>query len=67
MDSEYFKKVKATQDDSGHWYLIPNDLYDNFCKDMQNEQMADNGTFDNVYGRYRTGGDLNSDQLYIRE
>ena len=40
------KKVKATQDDSGHWYVIPEELYDQFEKDNQNESMADSGEFD---------------------
>jgi hypothetical protein len=58
------KKVKATQDDSGHWYVIPEELYDQFEKDNQNESMADSGEFDDLYGQYRTGGDLNNVQLY---
>ena len=33
------QKVKATRDDSGHWYIIPNELYDEFCLDEQNEEM----------------------------
>lgn len=59
------KKVKAVQDDSCHWYLIPNDLLEEFDKDNQNESMADSGEFDTKYGQYRTGGSLNNVQLYI--
>ena len=58
------QKVKAVQDDSGHWYVIPDELYDEFIKDLENEQMADSGEFDEIYGMYRTGGDLNLVQLY---
>lgn len=58
------KKVKATKDESGHWYVIPNDLYDEFDEDGQNEDFVDSGEFDNKYGNYRTGGDLNNIQLY---
>jgi hypothetical protein len=58
------KKVKAVKDDSGHWYVIPNDLYEEFIKDEQNEDMVDNGKFDEKYGKYMTGGDLNLIQLY---
>ena len=56
--------VKAVKDDSGHWYVIPNDLYDQFNRDCENEDMADSGEFDDAYGQYRTGGDLNLVQLY---
>jgi len=58
------KKVKAVKDDSGHWYVIPNDLYEEFIKDEQNEDMIDSGKFDEKYGKYMTGGDLNLIQLY---
>ena len=58
------KKVKAVKDDSSHWFIIPNELYENFLKDLDNEDMVDNGEFDNKYGKYRTGGDLNLIQLY---
>ncbi len=61
------KKVKAVKDDSSHWFIIPNDLYENFLKDIDNEDMIDNGEFDNKYGKYRTGGDLNLIQLYIED
>ena len=59
------KKVKATQDDCGHWYIIPNDLYDQFNEDLENEEMCDSGEFDEKYGEFMTGGDLNLVQLYI--
>lgn len=58
------EKVKAVQDDSCHWYVIPNSLADEFDKDNQNEDMADSGEFDSKYGKYRTGGDINLVQLY---
>ncbi len=59
------KKVKAVKDDSGHWYVIPNNLYEEFIKDEQNEDMIDSGKFDEKYGKYMTGGDLNLIQLYV--
>jgi len=58
-------KVKAVTDDSGHWYLIPNELEDDFDRDLQDEEMVDSGAFDDKYGQYATGGDLNLTQLYI--
>lgn len=58
------RKVKAWTDDSGHWYIIPNDIEDDFINDLADEEMVDSGQFDNKYGQYRTGGDLNNIQLY---
>lgn len=57
-------KVKATKDDSGHWYVIPNELQERFNLDSENEEFCDNGEFDKKYGQYRTGGSLNLIQLY---
>lgn len=62
-----FKKITATQDDSGHWYLIPIELKDEFILDSENEEMADNGEFGAKYGQYMTGGDLNLAQLYVED
>ena len=56
--------VKAVKDDSGHWYIIPNDLYDRFIRDCEDQNMIDTGEFDDAYGQYRTGGDLNLVQLF---
>ena len=57
------QKVKAIKDESGHWYVIPNDMLDEFRKDEEYLDH-DRGEFDNKYGKYRTGGDLNLIQLY---
>ena len=57
-------KVKATQDENGHWYVLPNEVVDDFDKDGQNEDFVDSGDFDNKYNKYRNGGDLNNIQLY---
>lgn len=59
------EKVKALRDDSGHWYLIPNELEESFNTDSENIKFCDSGGFDDKYGKYRTGGDLNLVQLYI--
>ncbi len=56
--------VKVLQDDSFHWYIIPNELAEQFYKDNENEGMADSGEFDEKYGKYRTGGSPNLIQLY---
>lgn len=62
--SATLQQVKVVQDDSGHWYVIPNDLVKDFYKDGEDEDFVDYGHFDNKYGKYRTGGDLNLVQLY---
>lgn len=59
------KKVKVIKDDSGHWYIIPNEIAIDFYKDEEDEDFVDSGGFDNKYGQYRTGGSLNLVQLYI--
>ena len=58
------QKVRATQDDSGHWYVIPERISDIFHRDLENEDFVDSGEFDVRYGHYRTNGDLNNIQLY---
>jgi len=60
------KKAKAVTDDSGHWYIIPNERLEEFCSDEQNEDMTDSGEFDGKWGEYRTGGDLNLVQLWAK-
>lgn len=71
MNSELFtklQKVHVTQDESGHWYVIPVDLKEEFL-DRLNVLMEENDPdleqgFDEKFGKYRTGGDLNLVQLY---
>lgn len=63
-------KVHAVQDDSGHWYVIPDDKKDEYTRRMN--EMYEDGfqnydliqAFDNDFGKYQTGGDLNNTQLY---
>lgn len=58
------EKVKVIKDESGHWYVIPNNLVNEFRRDEQDEDFVDSGKFDEKYGKYMTGGDLNLIQLY---
>lgn len=58
------KKIKAIKDESGHWHVLPNELLEDFRKDEQDEDFVDSGKFDEKYGSYMTGGDLNLIQLY---
>lgn len=64
MNNKTMQKVKAVQDESCHWYVIPNSRLDEFYWDSEDEHMADSGEFDHKWGKYRTGGDLNLVQLY---
>lgn len=66
--------VKAVQDESSHWYLIPNDElreFDNlsgyiFDLDEDSDEYYDKiEEFEKMFSKYRTGGDLNNIQLYI--
>lgn len=58
------QKVKAVKDDCGHWYVIPEELFEQFRWDDNNDEMSYSGLFDDKYGQYRTGGDLNLVQLF---
>jgi len=58
------RKVKAVQDESCHWYVLPNELVDEFYKDEENESFVDSGGFAEKYDEYMTGGCLNIIQLY---
>ena len=54
-------KVKAVQDMSFHWYVIPEELYDDFLNISADDESE---FFEEVYRKYRTGWDLNNIQLY---
>ena len=58
------QKVIATQDESGHWYVIPQGVIGEYYRDEENDDMIDSGAFDDKWSKYRTGGDLNLIQLY---
>ena len=64
-------KVRATQDDSGHWYVIPEELSEEFYKLLEKvysddypHRYDDEEKFESKFSGYRTGGDLNNIQLY---
>lgn len=64
-------EVVAIQDESGHWYLIPNEFVDEFRKlDAVPEHAPDYedacDKINDKFGEFRTGGDLNNTQLYIK-
>ena len=69
-----YKQVKAIEHD-GDWYLIPVENFTTFladCSTLESEEeytdlyydLCEN--FDNNYGGFKTGGDLNLVDLYIK-
>lgn len=57
-------KVKIANDGDGHWYVLPEYLYDDFNRDLEDHDMTESGEFSTKYGKYATGGDINLVQLY---
>ncbi|NET30693.1 MAG: hypothetical protein F6K19_01650 [Cyanothece sp. SIO1E1] len=55
-------KVVATKDESGHWYVIPKELDEEFEELAFDEEKEDE--FIDKFSKYSTGGDLNLVQLY---
>ena len=51
----------------GDWYVIPNELHEQFCEDAEDEELIESGEFSNKYSEYATGGDLNLIQLYVKK
>lgn len=58
--------VKAIELD-GDWFIIPNELYEEFNEDSWNEDLIESGGFDDKWWKYKTGGDLNLVQLYVKD
>lgn len=55
-------KVTATQDNDGHWYVIPSHMSELF--DELNEDESKEDDFCDKFDMYATGGCLNNIQLY---
>jgi hypothetical protein len=59
------QKVEALQDGDGHWYVIPQELANQFhSMERDAEETDDYEGFEDTFGEYRTGGDLNLVQLW---
>lgn len=58
------QRVYATEDDDGHWYVIPFEMKDEFLSDL--EGLGDDNIYEweDKYSKYMTGGDLNLIPLY---
>lgn len=61
---DHYTRVSALQDGDGHWYVIPAELEEQFNDLLENEPDYD--VFDDLFGSFRTGGDLNLVELYIK-
>jgi hypothetical protein len=66
--------VRAVQDESGHWYVIPVSMVQDFYS-ARNEMILEGisevlinleDEFEEKFCKYRTGGDLNNVQLYAK-
>lgn len=67
-----YKRVVAVQDESSHWYVIPYELKNDFYAEQDTEQdtaqeTEDWNAFEDKFGEYMTGGDLNLTELYIKD
>lgn len=59
------QKVKAVQDNDGHWFVIPEDMSGTFQVLLDEcERFDDYTLFEMEFSEYMTGGDLNLIQLY---
>jgi len=64
------QKVKAMMDDAGNWYVIPNKMLHDFI--ILLDKVYESGFYDDdaaaefeeKFGKYRTGGNVNNIQLY---
>lgn len=66
---EMFQPVRAKKDESSHWYVVPNHMAEEFRTLNEKAQLGDfeaEGKFIDKFNSYRTGGDLNNEQLFIK-
>jgi len=67
-----YKRVVITQDDDGHSYIIPYEMKEEFIDllnkliecDYEDAEILDE--YVNKFEQYRTGGDINNIELYIK-
>jgi len=59
------QRVVAIQDEDCNWYVIPAWMVNEFYMLQElGEEQDDYEEFEETFGKYRTGGDLNLIQLY---
>lgn len=59
-----FVPVVAVEDNDGHWYVINAVDKEDFFADLDDYELCESGEFDAIWGKFKTGGDLNLIQLY---
>lgn len=68
--------ISVKQDESSHWYIVPESELAEFSAAMESiyeaEAYSDDweclvSVFEYKFDKYRTGGDLNNYQLFISE
>jgi hypothetical protein len=64
IEIDMIQKVRAVRDDSSHWYVIPEEQAEAFYHDIDTSRSLKFLDFDERWGKYRTGGDVNNVQLY---
>lgn len=63
-----YQRVFLTTDNDGHNYVVPYDLKDQFLELLESSEdcPTDEDAFECLFGHYRTGGDYNLKELYIK-
>ena len=68
MSKQVVAEIRAIQDESGHWYVIPAELEQEFAEiqeTLEDEYDQDLiNEFEDKFDRYRTGGCLSLITLY---
>jgi hypothetical protein len=65
MSNTNLKPAVAIQDDSGHWYVIPAEMEDDFHTECASAYLnGETDFFDDKYSKYLIGNNLYSVQLY---
>ena len=65
---EEYQRVYITQDEDGHDYVIPYDKKEEFgrlCEVSYESEEFDE--FEEKFGEYMTGGDINELEIYIKK
>jgi len=65
IKSEEYTRVAVVSDEDGHWYVIPHSSTEQFHEMLANGEEDEWSAFEENFGDYRTGGDINNIKLYI--
>jgi len=63
---EEYTRVSVESDDDGHWYVIPHSKVEQFQKMLSEGEEDEWSEFEENFGEYRTGGDINNIELYVK-